>query len=546
MIRQMYVLAIGGVSSFQMISTLVGSGLVIFLLNNLTADINQPEINLSSVTNEIKNNLSSTHSSNNTKAIISNTNAKFDTIAINNGRSSATNLILRLYYPNGIITNFSSDIQSENVIFNKPSPNLLIADTKRLSKDSIISITTDVACNAHFKVKGVSTIGNNIGLGNISNLKCPPVNYFITVSYDQGSSFTTNIDSSFINIHKLNSFHSKDRILTIIITIAIIAFISALLHRRINRLKKRLSKPKFVFEIFKEIIIIRDIIKGNINSKKIFPIDTWFSKDAEDKLKIFNDYGDYYCLDDFYSKLKERDDVMSNKNQLNARQSNSFPGENDHNQDYKTLEKSEDIQNNKNKDKEINEQCLILANNAIKNINWKDYQDTRDKKYYKPIEISITITCALLMSLAFEFYRLAFFHFTVDIPLFSYMITYDIFTGILRAFIFFILTKEIINFTTLFAYEVGTKNNALTFFTFDRDSQTKLLILSFILGGIPIMSLLTNFDYISEEINLFAMGSSTGYIYFMLGFLTDTALFLILVYTMRALISKKKFNIDLT
>lgn len=56
------------------------------------------------------------------------------------------------------------------------------------------------------------------------------------------------------------------------------------------------------------------------------------------------------------------------------------------------------------------------------------------------------------------------------------------------------------------------------------------------------MSLLTNFRYISEEINLFSIGSSTGYIYFMVGFLIDTALFLVLVYTMRVLISKKAFN----
>jgi hypothetical protein len=87
-----------------------------FLLNNIVADINQPQINLNIVTDEIKNNISSIHSSNNTKSTISNTIAKFDTIAINNGKASATNLILRLYYPNGMIINFSSDIQSENVI----------------------------------------------------------------------------------------------------------------------------------------------------------------------------------------------------------------------------------------------------------------------------------------------------------------------------------------------------------------------------------------------------------------------------------------------
>ena len=64
-----------------------------------------------------------------------------------------------------------------------------------------------------------------MGLGNISDLKCPPVNYFITDSYDQGSSFTTNLNFSFINMNKFNSFHFRDQILTIMMTVAIISFI---------------------------------------------------------------------------------------------------------------------------------------------------------------------------------------------------------------------------------------------------------------------------------------------------------------------------------
>ena len=144
-------------------------------------------------------------------------------------------------------------------------------------------------------------------------MKCPPINYFITDSYDQGSSFATNLDSTFIDIDKFNSFHSREQILTIVLTIAIISFIISLLYKRIKRFKKRLYGPKFVFEIAKDIISIRDLLNENINSKRIFPTDIWFSKDEEEKWRIFNDYDDYYYLDDFYSKLKERATFMSRK-----------------------------------------------------------------------------------------------------------------------------------------------------------------------------------------------------------------------------------------
>lgn len=184
-----------GLSLFQIISTLIGSGLTIFLLNSLSADINQPIINFNIVADSIKNNvpfiysfdnLSYANSSNNKQYNITNpipnTLTKVDTVVVNNGRTSATNLILGLYYPNGNITNFYTGFQSENVTFKKQSSNLLIAEANRLSKDSIIAITSIVQCNST-NITGKSSYSRlNIDLGNTSNLSCPPVNYFVTIS----------------------------------------------------------------------------------------------------------------------------------------------------------------------------------------------------------------------------------------------------------------------------------------------------------------------------------------------------------------------------
>ena len=109
-----------GLSLFQIISTLIGSGLTIFLLNSITADLNQPSIKLDIVSDSIKNNITPNYASNNLTYINNFTNkkdgatnftnsnmfTKFDTIAINNGRISATDLMLRIYYPNGNITGY--------------------------------------------------------------------------------------------------------------------------------------------------------------------------------------------------------------------------------------------------------------------------------------------------------------------------------------------------------------------------------------------------------------------------------------------------------
>ena len=544
-------LAGAGISLFQIISTLIGSGGILFLLNSIATDINQPLITLDIVANNV-NDGSSLNFPTNRQSNINNSGGKgndilnhtssdkaieFQTVVLNNGRSPATDLILRLYYPNGNISSFQTGLQSENVTIKKQSSDLLIAEIGRLSKDSLVAITSEVGCGTYFgKSSGdESRLTSGVSLGNLTNLKCPPVNYFVTASFNQGSAFKTNIDSEVIEIDKLYSFRFRDQILAIAVTVAVMAFAAALFYRRLSRFRRRLSRPKFVFEILKEIIAIRDTLHKNIESKKIFPFDRWYSKDHEERLKIFNDYNDYYHLENFYLKLKERDEIMSKKkNQPSPVElTKSTPNKYDINNDERILSQSANVINNGNSktgnDKQVNEHCLVLADNAIKNINWKNYQDLEDRKYYKPITVTITIICAFLIFSVFEFYKLTFFNANLDLPILYYSIMYIIFSTIVRAFVFFIVAREIINFQALFAYEVGTGNNVLSFFVMDKSSQIKLLLFSFIIGGTPVIGLLTDFHLISDEVNLFSTGSSLGYMFFMVKVLMDVLLFLVLV-----------------
>ena len=109
-----------GISLFQIISTLIGSGGILFLLNSIATDINQPLITLDIVANTISDNSSPNHpaasqiniddSVGKENDILNHTSSDkpmgFQTVVMNNGRSAATDLILRLSYPNGNITSF--------------------------------------------------------------------------------------------------------------------------------------------------------------------------------------------------------------------------------------------------------------------------------------------------------------------------------------------------------------------------------------------------------------------------------------------------------
>jgi hypothetical protein len=139
-----YLVLVGwGLSLFQIISTLIGSGVTLFLLNGIAMDINQSLISLDIVANNIDGGSSSSNYPTNGQSHIdnfgdedddnilnhtsSNKAIEFQTAVIYNGKSSATDLILRLSYPNGYITSFYTGLQSENVTIKKPSYNTLVA-----------------------------------------------------------------------------------------------------------------------------------------------------------------------------------------------------------------------------------------------------------------------------------------------------------------------------------------------------------------------------------------------------------------------------------
>ncbi len=542
-------------SIFQITSTLIGSGFTIFLLNSVAADFNQPIIDIDVTSEELNKYIGSHQVSNGslTKDLPINqtmtnnsqfdSGEKFDTLIINNGRSAATNLIIQLSYPQGRILDYYTTFQIEKVSFQHLSPHLLTAEIERMPKDAIIDIHTLVECNLNSTDVNDTSFVNELyrlAANQSDIISCPSkINHIVTASYDQGSIFHTDANYEPIIIDKSYSLHSKNQVLIIIITFAVISFLMVFLYKRIRRFGIRLSRPKYVFSIVKEIISIRDIIQADINSKKIFPLDLWLTKSKDEKLRIFSNYDDYRYLDDFYTKLKERDDFMfkglANEPLVNSDSEHDTMKNKHENPSIPSGDNSQNTNISFDTEK-MNSVCLGKANNVIERLDWNSYREIEDKKYYTPIVLAMTIGAAILVSFVFEFYRVAAFQMLSSIPGPLYLVL----SAIVRGILFFILAIELINFKIFFSYEVGMNNNIISFLIIDARAKVKILIISLLIGGIPFLWFLSDFHPFTEEIYLFSTNPLSGYKLYATAALIDVGMFLLLVMIIPKYVLKQK------
>jgi hypothetical protein len=474
-------------SIFQIIPTLIGSGLTLFVFNNLVADIDQPHVFL-----DVQQYDGSINSGNRGSY---NNQIKFHNVAINDGRSSATHLRLSISYPNYNISSYQTSFQSENVTFSHIN-NTLVVELKRLSSGSAVAIDTTARCT-----------NNSTTPAPVSSIQTCAPNYIVTASYDQGSTIKSNIESPVLTASTFLNAHIRNQVIILATTFAIASFVIALSLRRIRRFKRRLGLSTYVFNILKEVVSIRDHLQQNVLSQKIFHLEPWLSNDQDNRRHVFDDYGDYKLIDNFYKKLKERDNELSNKN----------------------IEHEEL--------KRHNNECLALATNTIEKINWTDYQDIEDRKYYFPITIMITVPCALVVFFAFEAYKVPFILFLLGLPNQYHVAAYYIFTIFARTLVSFILAREIINFQTSFSYEIGVDNTFLSYFTLSRKEQIKLLVLSFVIVGVPILAILHGFQSTIREFEFPMYGE------IVVGVIVDVTRFCILVFLVPRFTMRRQLQI---
>ena len=283
---------------FPILTSIIGSGFTLFIINSIVADINQPhifvhvqELPLAKISNGVNSNYNS------------DTTRTFKVVASNDGRTSATNIRLTVYYPQSTIFNYTTPFYSDNTTLTLEKPSLLVAQTKRLAMGSVIIVNTAVVPNRVIAATG--TLSTAAGAATVSKAIASDYDYIVSASYDQGSVIISNTFSPVLVADDTNAIPQREQLLIIFALVSAFFFIVALLYKRLGRFKTKLNRPKYFSQIAKEISEVRNVLSNNILSKQIFDTSIWDSRDDNYKHRTFVDYIDYYLIDKFYNKLKE-------------------------------------------------------------------------------------------------------------------------------------------------------------------------------------------------------------------------------------------------
>ena len=461
-------------SLFPIITSVIGSGLLLFVLNNIAAEINQPHIYLQ-VNSFGANNSQQQHQT------------KFQTIAINDGRSTATNVRLTLLYPSANIINYSIPFHNENITsLNLEGPTSLVADIDRFSKGATVIINTivmkkDAAAGSSYK------------------------HYAVSATFDQGTNTIFNLSSPNLRVEDIEKVIPLNLRLLIVATfLALVCFLMGLFYKRIRHFKFQIDRPKFVFDVVKEMVIVRDTLKKNILSTTMFPILKWNSIEEDTKRQVFSDHRDYNLINEFYKEIKQRDCDFS-QNDISD----------------KTLRQN-------------NENCLNQVDYTLGKIYWSRYHPVNYKKFHIIISVASIISSALVIFFIFEVFRVIFF---LPIQGLSepYHVVYNIFTSLSRSVVAFFLAREIINFQSSSTYDFSSNNDSLSHISLSssRHGLAKLFAFSVLIMGTPLFLLSGELNYVGR--------SDLAYDFFIIILLIDVARMFVLSfiaprYTMKSII----------
>ena len=151
----------------------------------------------------------------------------------------------------------------------------------------------------------------------------------------------------------------------------------------------------------------------------------------------------------------------------------------------------------------------------------------------------MTVPCALIVFFAFEAYKVPFVLFLLGLPNQYHVAVYYIFTVFARTIVSFVLAREIINFHISFSYEIGVDNNFLSYYTLSRKEQIRLLVLSFVIVGVPVLSVLHGFQFTIREFDFPILDD------IVVGVLVDILRFSILVFLVPRFTMKRQLQIKL-
>jgi hypothetical protein len=223
------------------------------------------------------------------------------------------------------------------------------------------------------------------------------------------------------------------------IAIPAIIFVLFILPHLISKIRawraKRFQK-EFVKKIIKEIVYDKNILERPESSANALTTEAWNSKSSDKKQATFKNYKDFNKIDRFYSALQQR--------HLEVLQSGA---------DGNTLVH--------------NRECINLADDVLKNIEWTRYRKTSSRKKNFLITILTIILGSIASSIGYNFLPAVFFG--------GGFITSVIITGTITLLIARWITKYYVSST------VNIQENNLVFVSkLPRNEVIKLVVISLI------------------------------------------------------------------
>jgi hypothetical protein len=279
-------------SLIGVISVLLGSGLVVSIVNNVYSDyIKQPHIDLSIDALKIKGII---------MASVDVDNNGF--VPAHNMRLTISSSGNNMSYINGTITN-KIEIPS-NV--SQPTPDQILVKIPRLDPDNKFQIDTYVP--------------------DPDPRRSTFISYKIDAKYDEGSSFlnaeSLEVDSvlgitSSTNRNLFSIIETLlDELLDILTRPDILIFVLVAiciwqLYKARTKGRMKRDQNRFVINLMREVRTVKDTFERSILSQMIFSFYTWGSRTYDFRRQIFSSYEDYKLIDKFYSELKKRDFYFS-------------------------------------------------------------------------------------------------------------------------------------------------------------------------------------------------------------------------------------------
>jgi len=294
-------------NSFQLITTIIGSGLLIFVITSIAAELNKPLVGL------VIDDKSITAKEDRSRSSV------FMIHTFNLGKSAATGLWLAIVaaerdesgflglntdsnYVN--ITRFEPIISTENMSKKKEGLGWTVY-MPNLSPGTSIAIAAYVDDTIPPDERTLD--GYQQSYVNEEN----SLLLYASVSYDQGAVVSSNVEGSPIFIggsifHGLISGSVPSTYISMIgaSALSVIAFGVAIRFKKIKEIRERRALDALATTMFGEVIVVKEELAKKPLSKKYIPY--YLSNDVASMYQIFDNYEDYSLVKGFYDSLDER------------------------------------------------------------------------------------------------------------------------------------------------------------------------------------------------------------------------------------------------